>query len=69
MEFCIHLKKAKSTSLCSEKAARELPEPQSFETNLMVAIDPGLTMHILKPNAEIAGISQEVLDKPLHSDG
>jgi hypothetical protein len=35
----------------------------------MAAIDPGLTMHILKPNAEIAGISQEVLDKPLHSDG
>jgi hypothetical protein len=49
MEFCIHLKKAKSTSLRSEKAERELSVPQSFETNLTAAVDPGLTMNILKP--------------------
>jgi len=27
----------------------------------MAAVDPGLTMHKLKPNAEIAGISPAVL--------
>jgi len=48
---------------------RELPEPQSFETNLMAAVDPGLTMHNLKPNAEIAGIFPAVLGEPLHSAG
>jgi hypothetical protein len=46
-----------------------LPAPQYFETNLMAAVDPGLTMHILEPNAEIAGISPAVLGEPLHSAG
>jgi hypothetical protein len=35
----------------------------------MAAVDPGLTMHNLKPNTEIAGISPAVLGKPLHSAG
>jgi hypothetical protein len=35
----------------------------------MAAVDPGLTMRNLKPNAEIAGISPTVLGKLLHSAG
>jgi hypothetical protein len=68
MEFCIHLKKAKSTSLRIKKL-QELPDLHSFETNPMAAVDPVLTMQILRPNAEIAGISQAVIDQPLHSAG
>jgi hypothetical protein len=46
---------------------RELPDPQSFEANPMAAVDPGLTMHVLSPIAEMAGISPAVIGQSLHS--
>jgi hypothetical protein len=51
------------------KKLQELPDLHSFETNPMAAVDPVLTMQILRPNAEIAGISPAVIDQPLHSAG
>jgi len=35
----------------------------------MAAVDPVLTMHILKPYAEIAGTSPTVIGQPLFSAG
>jgi hypothetical protein len=45
---------------------RELPDPQSFETNLTAEVDPGLTTHMLKPIVENAGRSPAVLGQRLH---